>query len=107
MSETTKCTIVGIFDDRGTAERAAEDLANAGISRANIQITSSDSYTAGAARGNVGLSGAAPQHSSGGGISGYFHRLFGSDVDENERGRYAEAVRRGSTVVAVTTDGAD
>ena len=107
MAEATKCTIVGIFDDRGTAERATQDLANAGISRANIQITSSDSYTADAARGNVGLSGAAHQDSSGGGISGFFHRLFGSDVDDDESGRYAEAVRRGSTVVAVTTDEAD
>jgi uncharacterized protein (TIGR02271 family) len=107
MAEITKCTIVGIFDDRGTAERAAQDLANAGISRNNIQVTSSDSYTADAARGNVGLSGAGPHDSSGGGISGFFHRLFGSDVNEDERGHYAEAVRRGSTMVAVTADEAN
>ena len=34
-----------------------------------------------------------------GGISGFFHRLFGGD---EEHGHYAEAVRRGSAVVCVT-----
>jgi len=35
-----------------------------------------------------------------GGISGFFHRLFGGD--ESEGGHYAEAVRRGNAIVTVT-----
>lgn len=42
-----------------------------------------------------------PKHVKGG-ISGFFESLFGSDVDERDRGLYSEAARRGSTVVTVT-----
>lgn len=104
---TTQCTIVGIFDDRATAERVAEEITKAGIGRSQIQVMSSDAYSADAARGNAALSGSEHHDTSGGGISGFFHRLFGSDDDETERGRYAEAVRRGGAVVAVTADEAD
>jgi uncharacterized protein (TIGR02271 family) len=104
---TTKCTIVGIFDDRETAETVAQELSTQGIGRNDIQVMSSDAYSEDVARGNAGLSGSAHQDSSGGGISGFFHRLFGSDTDEDERERYAEAVRRGSTVVAVTANEGD
>lgn len=34
-------------------------------------------------------------------IGDFFAGIFGSDIDEDERGLYAEAVRRGSTVVTV------
>jgi uncharacterized protein (TIGR02271 family) len=101
----TQCTIVGVFDDRATADRVAQEIANEGVSRNRIQVMSSDAFNADAARGNAGLSGTAHHDSSGGGISGFFHRLFGSDdAEDDEHGRYAEAVRRGSTVVAVTAD---
>jgi len=41
-----------------------------------------------------------------GGISGFFHRLFGSDRSSDEYGHYDEAVRRGHAVVTVTASGA-
>jgi uncharacterized protein (TIGR02271 family) len=104
---TTQCTIVGVFEDRATAERVAQELASEGIGRDNIQVMSSDTYTADVARGGAGLAGTPHRDASGGGISGFFHRLFGSDVDEDESGRYAEAVQRGGTVVAVTADDVD
>jgi len=91
MAQTNDKTIVAVFDDYSTAERAARDLTNAGIPRESIEVKSNF------------MTGAAGRTSSGetheGGISGWFHRTFGGG-DEHEH--YAEAVRRGSAVVCVT-----
>jgi len=84
-------TIVGVFDDYSTAERVARDLTNAGIPRESVEVKSN--FMTGAA----GRSQSEESHE--GGISGFFHRLFGGD---EEHGHYAEAVRRGSAVVCVT-----
>jgi len=84
-------TVVGVFDDYSTAERVARDLTNAGIPRESIEVKSN--FMTGAA----GRSNSEESHE--GGISGFFHRLFGGD---EEHGHYAEAVRRGSAVVCVT-----
>lgn len=69
---TTQCTIVGIFEDRATAERVAQELASEGIGRNNIQVMSSDTYMADMARGGAGLAGTPHRDASGGGISGFF-----------------------------------
>jgi len=87
-------TVVGVFDDYSTADRVAQELTNAGIPRESIEVKSN--FRTGAA----GRSGDAEEHHEGG-ISGFFHRLFGGGDDE-EHGHYAEAVRRGSAVVCVT-----
>jgi len=84
-------TVVGVFDDYSTAERVAQDLTNAGIPRESIQVKSN--FRTGAA----GSSQSEETHE--GGISGFFHRLFGGD---EEHGHYSEAVRRGSSVVCVS-----
>jgi len=84
--------VVGVFDDYSTAERVAQDLTNAGIPRNSIEVKSN--FRTGAA----GRSQSEEEHE--GGISGFFHRIFGGDDDEH--GHYAEAVRRGSAVVCVT-----
>jgi len=84
-------TIVGVFDDYSTAQRVARDLTNAGIPRESVEVKSN--FMTGAA----GRSHSEESHE--GGISGFFHRLFGGD---EEHGHYAEAVRRGSAVVCVT-----
>jgi uncharacterized protein (TIGR02271 family) len=105
MQTSTK-TVVGVFDDFATAQRAAERLVENGFTRDQIEVTSGQNYANESARGNTGLTGGAPSDRSGGGISGFFHRLFGSD-DDDERGHYSEAIRRGAAVVAVTTDDRD
>src|SRR5690348_7807370 len=96
MANTTSSnnTVVGVFDDYSTADRVAQELTNAGIPRESIQVQSN--FKTGAA----GRSGEAEEHHEGG-ISGFFHRLFGGGDDE-EHGHYAEAVRRGGAVVCVT-----
>jgi len=86
-------TVVGVFDDYSTAERVAQELTNAGIPRETIDVRS-NFRTGAAGRGYEETA----EHE--GGISGFFHRLFGGD--ESEGGHYAEAVRRGNAIVTVT-----
>lgn len=95
MNASENMTAVAVFDDYRTAERVATELANSGIPRDSIDVRSN--FMTGAA----GRSGYSTDEEEGG-ISGFFHRLFGSHGKEEEHGHYAEAVRRGSAVVAVT-----
>jgi uncharacterized protein (TIGR02271 family) len=86
-------TVVAVFDDYSTAERVAQELTNAGFPRNSVDIRS-NFRTGAAGRGyDEGESG------GGGGVSGFFRRLFGSDESSDH---YAEAVRRGNSVVRVT-----
>lgn len=101
-TSTATRTVVGVFDDQSTANNVVEQLVNSGFSRSNIDINSNDSYASDAASGNTGLTGQTRDH-SGGGISGFFSRMFG-DNQPDDYGHYAEAVRRGSMMVCVTTD---
>lgn len=102
MTSNLTRTVVGVFDDRTTAQSVVDELASNGFDRGHIEITSHDSYASDAARGNTGLSGSTHDN-SGGGIGGFFRRMFGGDSD-NDSHLYSEAVNRGSTVVCVTTD---
>jgi uncharacterized protein (TIGR02271 family) len=90
--EAQDTTVVGVFDDYAAAERVAQDLTNAGISRNSIDVRSN--FRTGAAGRGYDES----EHE--GGISGFFHRLFGSE--HTDASHYDEAVRRGNSVVAVT-----
>jgi uncharacterized protein (TIGR02271 family) len=95
MREDTTRTVVGVFEDYSTAERVGRELENSGIPRSSIQVKSN--FMTGAAGRTTD---AAEPHE--GGISGFFHRLFGGDDAESDGGHYAEAVRRGNAVVCVT-----
>lgn len=103
MANITRNTIVGIFQDEATAEAVASELVNAGISRSDVHIGSRSNWAADAATGGSGMTGRAPEHRSGG-FMGWLESLFGSDTSEEERGHYAETVRRGNCVVAVDAD---
>jgi uncharacterized protein (TIGR02271 family) len=89
-----------VFDDYATAQNVVEELTHSGFSRNDIQIMSHQEYAKSVGGGNAGLSG-QPGDRSGGGIAGFFRRLFGDDVDDKDRGYFAEAVRRGGCVVSV------
>jgi uncharacterized protein (TIGR02271 family) len=85
MAEGSR-TVVGVFDDYDTAHAAVEDLVRHGIPRHDIDIESNFSARRKTERER-----------------GFFDWLFGSnEEDDEERGDYAEAVRRGSAVVSVT-----
>lgn len=102
MTSSSTRTVVGVFNDRSTAQSVVEQLVNSGFDRSKIDVQSGDSYASDAARGNTGLSGEMRDH-SGGGISGFFRRMFGDDTSHNYSS-YDDAVQRGSAVVCVTTD---
>jgi len=91
MAQDTS-TVIAVFDDYSTAESAARELENIGVPRDSIDVRSN--FKTGAA----GRSEYADD-SQQGGISGFFHRLFGGHEDSDH---YAEAIRRGSAVVSVT-----
>jgi len=86
------CTVIGVFDDYSTAESVARDLANMGIPRESINVRSNF---------KTGAAGRSEYDDEGheGGISGFFHRLFGGGHEDS--GHYDESIRRGSAVVAV------
>ena len=95
MQQSATRTVVGVFDNYSTAETVARDLTNAGIPRESIELKSN--FMTGAAGRSTDRS-----ESHEGGISGFFHRLFGGDDSDSYGGHYAEAVRRGNSVVCVT-----
>ena len=90
-------TVISAFDDRELAQRAVDRLVELGFDRDDLHIQSGRET-----RTDTDTSAAA-----GGDDDGFFHRvarffadLFGGD-DTDDSGRYAEAVRRGSTVLIV------
>lgn len=93
--ENNDKTVVGIFEDYSTAENVARELANNGIPRDSIKVQS-NFMTGAAGRGTE------PEEMHEGGISGFFHRLFGGGDSETSGGDYAETIRRGNSVVCVT-----
>jgi uncharacterized protein (TIGR02271 family) len=97
MDEDQK-TVIGVFDDYATAQQAARQLESEGVSREAINIQSNMKTGAAGYGGAEMETGAAESHE--GGIKGFFHRLFGGEDDE--RGYYQEALRRGNAIVAVT-----
>ncbi|MCU1237113.1 MAG: hypothetical protein JWP63_5080 [Candidatus Solibacter sp.] len=92
MMAQNSCTVIGVFDDYGSAENVARDLEGLGIPKQSIHVKS-NFKTGAAGRSDYG------EERSEGGISGFFHRLFGGGHEDS--GHYDEAVRRGSAVVAV------
>ena len=97
----TTSTIVGMFDDGARARAAAGDLASLGVSASAITLTQGDTQTGYMAYQGAGDSSGRPV---GGGISGFFKRLFGADVNDVDTSLYSEAVRRGTCVVTADVD---
>jgi len=98
-------TVIAAFDDRQDAQRAFERLIESGFSRDMVHL---QAQADGLRERTVGSSATDTDDDSRGffeSIRHFFAELFGSDEPAGESGRYAEAVRRGSTVVIV--DAAD
>jgi len=93
MANPEKTTVIAVFDDFSTADRATRELVDAGIQRDAMSVKSN--FRTGAA----GRSGSSEDNE--GGISGFFRRLFSSHDDDKGSDDYAEAIRRGSTVLCV------
>jgi uncharacterized protein (TIGR02271 family) len=90
-------TIVGVFNDYSKAEQAGRELVEHGFPRDSVHVQSSNK-TAAAGRSEY------QTDENGGGIRGFFHRIFGGDDAggaENESSRYSQAVEGGRSVVLV------
>lgn len=95
--------LVAVFKDRGSADRAKQQLIQQGFDSDQIEIQSTSDLTRYAGSGGAGLSGAY-HDTSGGGISGFFARLFGKDSSDEDRRYYSEAIKRGDFAVIVHAD---
>ena len=95
-------TVVALFDSYSEAERAVNDLVNAGIARERIDIASHTPATATASTATTTRAGVSHDDDSlGERISNFFSRLFGGNDDRDDMTYYSEAVRRGGAVVSV------
>jgi len=103
-STSTRNTLTAFFADRSAADQAAQELLRNGFSSNQVEVTSADDFTSYIGSGNTGLTGKSPHDTSGGGISGFFHRIFGSEADEHDRTYYSEASRRAKAAVIVHAD---
>ncbi|MBV8730684.1 MAG: YsnF/AvaK domain-containing protein [Acidobacteriia bacterium] len=103
--ETTTSTIIGVFNRYETAAQAARQLAAAGVPQDAIQIDS-EAKTEAAGRSRVGN-----ESETGGGISGFFHRLFGADTPEEHvhslSNQYSDVIQRGGAVLWATVSDAN
>ena len=81
-------TLIGVFDDQDDARKASNKLEAAGIDKQSIRVEA----------GSTEIPAEQPQSRR-----SFFAELFGiGDDNDDTPGHYAEAVRRGSTVVTVT-----
>lgn len=103
MTNTSRDTVVGIFDDQQSAQAVVDDLINNGFSRDQVHLESQANYGGEIASGGAGLTGRTPSEHHGG-FMGWLKSLFGGDEYSEDTTRYGEAVRRGSYVVVVNTE---
>jgi hypothetical protein len=90
-------TIIGVYDDASHALSARNDLIASGFTRRNVQLNPDPDLSP--------MTGKVPQDSSvSAGISNFFRSLFGVGDKSTHSHLYAEAVRRGSSVVTVDID---
>ncbi|HXH69775.1 MAG TPA: general stress protein, partial [Pyrinomonadaceae bacterium] len=97
-------TLVGIFDDYTAAQKAVQQLSQAGIKQGDISIARNDGGKGYTTYGGANSTDYTTGNSIGDKISNFFDGIFGTDINDDERSVYAESVRRGSTVVIVNTD---
>ncbi|AEG93162.1 YsnF/AvaK domain-containing protein [Ramlibacter tataouinensis] len=91
-------TVIGVFDDISSAQRAMERVTQAGVPRDQVHLEPEQGATASASTGTAG-SGQPQQHQGVmASIGSFFANLFESHADH---GVYSEAVNRGSMVLVV------
>lgn len=88
-------TLVAVFDNRGDAQSAMDDLMSAGFSREEVRLSEGDPTGA-----PTGPDTSAGDHSMGSGIKHFFSNLFGTDNSEHAE-KYSDAVTRGHQVLTV------
>lgn len=96
-----KRTLIAVFDNRGDAQSAVEELVLSGFPRQDIRLSEGDPTG-----GDSAITGAAtPPHESGGivdSIRTFLSTMFGTDNSEYVQ-KYSDAVTRGHHVLTMTT----
>ena len=96
-----RSTVVGVFDYYNTARAAARELEEIGIPREDINVQSNVATGTAGGSADGGSYEDRDRHEHHGGISGFFHRLFGGHDDDSHT-HYSEVIRRGGSVIVVT-----
>ena len=96
--------LVAVFKDRSSAESARQELLRNGFDSSQVEVGPTDELMRHVGSGNAGMS-STHHDTSGGGISGFFSRLFGTNTDEDDRSYYSHAAGRGDSAVIVHADG--
>lgn len=97
-------TVVGVFDQYATAQRAAAALAAHGIARDHIHVTGATDEQARGAQSASGSERYAGGEGVVGSIRSFFSEVFGGDEHHSHLDEYSEAVKRGGAVVKVDAD---
>lgn len=90
-------TVLATFDDTTAAQSAVDQLLAQGFPRESIHLQSGSTGRASVEQNTAGTPAETGMMAK---VEHFFTSLFSSD-DESHAGQYAEAIRRGSTVVAV------
>lgn len=85
-------SVVAVFDEYSDAQAAVQALVAEGFDRTSIQLSNEPATT--------DTSASSTKKDTGGGISGFFRSLFGSEQNPYHD-TYAESARRGSYVLTV------
>ncbi|NHZ35890.1 YsnF/AvaK domain-containing protein [Massilia rubra] len=99
-------TLVAVFDNRGDAVQALDDLVGSGYSRQDVRLSDGDPDAPGVDAPGVDAPGGrvegAGDESFGSSIKHFFTDLFGGERSEHAQ-MYSEAMERGHYVLTVTT----
>ena len=95
---TNQQTMTALFDDRGDAIKAIDELISAGVSRSSITLMPENDSAASAVAGS--------SYDTDRDEKGFFASLADFFLPDEDRSTYAEAMHRGSSMVTVTVDGA-
>jgi hypothetical protein len=92
-----KRTLIAVFDNRGDAQSALDELVSSGFPRSQIRLSEGDATSA---------TPAEPAHGGGSivdSIKSFLGSMFGTDDSEYVQ-RYSDAVTRGHQVLTMTAD---
>jgi hypothetical protein len=97
-------TLVAVFDNRGDAQSAKDELLASGFTSTDVSVSSADPTGQTSSLGDTSTrTDETHEEGIGASIKHFFTGLFGADNDEHV-GRYSDVVARGHHVLTLVTD---
>ena len=96
-------TIIGVYEDQQNARSAKYDLLASGFSRSKVQLNPDDEYSATTSHSAQSQKNASLNAS----VGDFFSSLFNVHGKHTYSNVYAEAVKRGDSVLTVDVDSDD